>query len=56
MKQLTILVGLAASGKSTIASKMEQKGAIIVSSDACNIWCRKRKHLIQSGQSFSNLQ
>lgn len=88
MKQLTILVGLAASGKSTIASKMEQKGAIIVSSDAirkelfgdesvqsnpakvfqifndrivsalradnnwvvadaCNIWCRKRKHFIQ---------
>lgn len=88
MKRLTILVGLAASGKSTVASKMEQKGAIIVSSDAirkelfgdesvqsnptkvfqifneriinalrrgdewvvadaCNIWCRKRKHLIQ---------
>lgn len=88
MKRLTILVGLAASGKSTVASKMEQKGATIVSSDAirkelfgdesiqsnptkvfqifneriinalrrgdewvvadaCNIWCRKRKHLIQ---------
>lgn len=88
MKRLTILVGLAASGKSTVASKMEQKGATVVSSDAirkelfgdesvqsnptkvfqifneriindlrrgdewvvadaCNIWCRKRKHLIQ---------
>lgn len=88
MKRLTILVGLAASGKSTVASKMEQKGAVVVSSDAirkelfgdesvqfnptkvfqifneriinalrrgdewvvadaCNIWCRKRKHLIQ---------
>lgn len=34
MKRLTILVGLAASGKSTVASKMEQKGAIVVSSDA----------------------
>lgn len=88
MKRLTILVGLAASGKSTVASKMEQKGATVVSSDAirkelfgdesiqsnptkvfqifneriinalrrgdewvvadaCNIWCRKREHLIQ---------